>query len=1049
VPTSRLASFLDHLAASQLLQPAQLAEARRLAAQAGGDVRRLAQELLRRGWLTHYQINQVAAGRGKELTVGPYRILDRLGEGSMGQVFRAYHQAMQRTVALKLIRREWLARPNAVQRFYQEVRAAATLIHPNIVVAYDAGQTDHTHYFAMEYVDGVDLDRLVKESGPLPVDQACDFVRQAALGLQHAFERGMVHRDIKPSNLLVTRSARAGGTKAPRANGRSAEVVTVKILDMGLARQEGGDGKELALTHEGVVLGSPAYLSPEQALNAHASDVRSDLYSLGCTFYYLLAGRPPFQTATLTQMLLKHQMEEPAPVRQLRPDAPEGVAAVVRRLMAKRPEDRYQTPAELVQALGPWCGKDGIDAAAMTRQAPPPAPDPAAEWALLTRDSPARTAVAEGSVVRIDGRRRAARKRPWVLLGVLAGLTGLAAAAVAVLAVVAFSHTPESKTNVAAGTARQVAVGPDATARTTVPTERTSDSGEETPGGGETTTTPGPKTTQQETPRPGPGAQRPKGKSALEQEPPPERLRVPDEAEQTKAEKMIRDLFKAEYARRAPSDKVALANKLLDHGADTADNPAERFVLWREARDLAAQAADPALALRAVGRLASTYAVDELAMKRETLDKVAQAAQTQAARRALAEGALASAEEAVAADKYDAAADFLQMAKAAVSNAGSPSLAATVQARGKDVEQLRQEYERVRVSADKLKKDPTDPDANLAVGKYLCFAKGNWEKGLPLLAAGGDVKLGELVDKDLAAPTAAAEQTALADGWWDLAQGEHDPAKAHVLRRAFTWYSKALEEGLTGLTRTKAETRLMAIQEQVPGLEPPVFVKEYRWAKGEPPTPMLRTGEGFCLLASMSGRFDGIGEVLTLSPADGTWHLAGKSGNIQPIKGSAFGVQTALRRQFYLDARDLRWQTGMAPQRLLHRSDGFCFLAAVSGSFQGEEGVGVTLARDGYWYLAGDPGQKVVGIAVRMRVNTPGSFRAEIKEYRWSTGDKPVKMIAKGEGFCYLSAVGGSFRGFGEEVRVYVGPDGYWYLDGRTGGPHVRARAVSIRTATP
>ncbi len=428
---------------------------------------------------------------------------------------------------------------------------------------------------------------------------------------------------------------------------------------------------------------------------------------------------------------------------------------------------------------------------------------------------------------------------------------------------------------------------------------------------------------------------------------------------------------------------------------------------------------------------------------------MAQAAQTQAARKSLGESALAAADEAAAADNFEAAGDFLRLAKAAAAGAGGSSLASAVQARDKEVDQLRQEYERVKPAADKLKKDPTDPDANLAVGRYLCFAKGNWEKGLPLLAAGSNVKLAELADKDLAAPTAAADQVELADAWWESAQGEHDAAKTRALQRAFTWYSQALSAGLSGITKTKAESRVKTIKEQVPDLQAPVVVTEYQWTKGDPPTPMLRTSEGFCLLASLSGRFDGIGELLTLSPERGTWYLAGKGGAIQPVKGGAIGIQTALRRRFRPDMRQSTWQTGMAPVRLLHQADGFCFLAAVSGSFQGDEGVGVTLGQDGYWYLAGESGRKVVGIAVAMRTLAAGSFRAEVKEYRWSSGDKPVKMIAKSEGFCYLSMVGGGFRGFGEEAKVYVGPDDYWYLDGKTGGTPLRARAISVRTGPP
>ena len=204
----------------------------------------------------------------------------------MGQVFKARNWKLGRIVALKLIRKERLDSPDAIRRFQREVRAAAALSHPNIVLAYDADQIGGTHLLVMECIEGAsDLAKLVKKNGPLPVAQACEYIRQAALGLQHAFERGLVHRDIKPANLLLT------------ADGK-----TVKILDMGLARldQKAGDGEASStMTQEGAVMGTPDYIAPEQAMESHTVDIRADLYSLGCTFYYLLTAKVPFPGGTL------------------------------------------------------------------------------------------------------------------------------------------------------------------------------------------------------------------------------------------------------------------------------------------------------------------------------------------------------------------------------------------------------------------------------------------------------------------------------------------------------------------------------------------------------------------------------------------------------------------------------------------------------------------------------------------------------------------------------------------------------------------------------
>jgi sugar lactone lactonase YvrE/tRNA A-37 threonylcarbamoyl transferase component Bud32 len=416
--TNAKVTLFERLRESGLLEPAQLEELGRLPEARDPDPRALGRLLVQRGLLTRFQINQVVVGRGKELVLGPYLLLDRLGEGGMGQVYKAQHRRMNRVVALKVIRRDKLRSPDAVKRFYQEVQAAAQLHHPNIVLAYDADQVGNTYFLSMEYVDGRDLARLVKEDGPLPVARACDYVRQAALGLQHAFQRGMVHRDIKPHNLLVSRD--------PADDARE----IVKVLDMGLARREGPGENQTGLTHDGAVIGTPDYLAPEQALNARTADIRSDLYSLGCTFYYLLTGRPPYRAESLTQLLLKHQMEEARPLEAYRPDIPPGVRAIVLRLMNKLPGDRYQTPAELIQALDAVRAGGGTTAGVWPAVAEAPAAAPANEWATLGLDG--EVLAEEGEETESFLRRQARRKRGrtgslwylWLVAGIPVLLLG-------------------------------------------------------------------------------------------------------------------------------------------------------------------------------------------------------------------------------------------------------------------------------------------------------------------------------------------------------------------------------------------------------------------------------------------------------------------------------------------------------------------------------------------------------------------------------------------------------------------------------------------------
>lgn len=340
---SSVATFLESLREAHLLKPGQWDEVAGSLHGRFTEAPVLATDLVGRGWLTEYQSEQILQGKGHELTLGQYLLLDRLGRGGMGEVFKARHQRLDRLVALKVIRKDILDNPFAIRRFQREAQLAARLNHPNIVTVYDADQVGEQHFFTMELVEGIDLAKLIRTGGPIRVRQACDLIRQASLGLQHAHERDLVHRDIKPSNLFL---ASAGSV--------------VKLLDLGLARLlETGDPAN-ALTKTGVVMGTADYMAPEQALDASRADIRADIYSLGCTFYYLLTGRPPFPGGSFTEKLLQHQQGMPQSVEELRPDIEPVVAAILFKMMAKLPKDRYQTPAEVAIALDPLARLNGL-----------------------------------------------------------------------------------------------------------------------------------------------------------------------------------------------------------------------------------------------------------------------------------------------------------------------------------------------------------------------------------------------------------------------------------------------------------------------------------------------------------------------------------------------------------------------------------------------------------------------------------------------------------------------------------------------------------------
>lgn len=333
----------------------------------------MAKTLIQRGWLSVYQVNQLLLGNTHELVIGPYCVLDKLGQGGLSHVYKARHRESGQLVAIKIIKPEVFASPEGRQQFLLEVEAMARLDHENIVQFCDADQWKDTYYFAMEHIDGTDLGKVVRLSGALPVHEACDYIRQAALGLQHAYERNLVHRDIKPVNLFLThipietRSAMSMfATRSNPAPDASKSTMLnralIKILDWGLASVQGPSRPGAAATAESTnqcIVGTADYLAPEQAVNAGLADIRSDIYSLGCTFYFLLTGQPPFPDGKLMQKILLHQQAKPRAVTEVRCDVTAPVIAILDRMLAKRPEDRFHTPASVALALLPFT-KQGV-----------------------------------------------------------------------------------------------------------------------------------------------------------------------------------------------------------------------------------------------------------------------------------------------------------------------------------------------------------------------------------------------------------------------------------------------------------------------------------------------------------------------------------------------------------------------------------------------------------------------------------------------------------------------------------------------------------------
>ncbi|HEY4760313.1 MAG TPA: serine/threonine-protein kinase [Thermoguttaceae bacterium] len=343
---STVDTYLDLVRRSGLVERDQLnAVLVDLQQQAGGsippDTDFVANKFVETGLLTRWQSENILEGRHKGFFLGKYKLLGHLGTGGMSSVYLAEHVLMQRRVAIKVLPKNRVEDSSYLARFHREAQAAAALDHRNIVRAYDVDNDGNVHYLVMEYVEGRDLQQMVKDDGPLDYITAANYMLQAADGLAHAHNAGLIHRDVKPANLLVDQKN------------------VVKVLDLGLARFTGEDRASLTVAYDENVLGTADYLAPEQALDSHGVDSRADIYSLGCSLYFLLTGNPPFPEGTLPQRLMMHQKQAPPSIFEKRPAAPQVLVDICVKMMAKKPDQRYQSMREVSRALANWLVSQG------------------------------------------------------------------------------------------------------------------------------------------------------------------------------------------------------------------------------------------------------------------------------------------------------------------------------------------------------------------------------------------------------------------------------------------------------------------------------------------------------------------------------------------------------------------------------------------------------------------------------------------------------------------------------------------------------------------
>ncbi len=334
--TVAVSTFLSTLRRSNLLKPEQIALAIDLGSRC--DAAQIAKELLERNWLTVWQTHQLLAGKSR-LFLGKYKLLDVLGAGGMGAVFKAESSTLRRPVALKVLAASLNESTVARARFEREIRASAQVNHPNIVRAIDADHSGNRVFLVMEYFSGPDLKALLKQHTRLPIDFSCECIRQAALGLQHAHDQGLVHRDVKPSNLLVTKQPETGEP-------------LVKVLDLGLARISHDGSSSGDMTRVGQIMGSPDFMSPEQAMDSKSADHRSDIYSLGMTLFYLIAGELPYDGDNVMEKLLSRINVDAPPLSRYCPEAPPILVHIVSRMLHRDPTQRFQSAGEVAAILG-------------------------------------------------------------------------------------------------------------------------------------------------------------------------------------------------------------------------------------------------------------------------------------------------------------------------------------------------------------------------------------------------------------------------------------------------------------------------------------------------------------------------------------------------------------------------------------------------------------------------------------------------------------------------------------------------------------------------
>jgi hypothetical protein len=523
---------------------------------------------------------------------------------------------------------------------------------------------------------------------------------------------------------------------------------------------------------------------------------------------------------------------------------------------------------------------------------------------------------------------------------------------------------------------------------------------------------------------------------------PPEKQKrspVPGKAAQSQARTLLREVFAKELSDHSPEARRLLAARFLSEADKAVDQPADAYVLLGGAYQAAKEANDLELCMRAINAMTQRFDMDAMNLKLGALSAIPTGGDPAKARAAVMAG-LTLLDEAVAVDDYDAAREVSARIEQAAARAGDVSLSAYARDKAKEAKLIGLEYERIQKDLA-LVGSQRDARSNEAIGRFLCFIKGDWPNGLPFLAQGDDAGLRAVAEEELAAPGADQNALKVAEDWWALAEKIKGATRTAIERHAGTHYLAALGK-LSGLEKLKVEKRLAEVM--------PFSLSvgdSYMWSAGKPSVEMIPLSQGICVLTRIGGAFYGGGEEIGIGVVGSEWRLAGRAG-MDPV-ASATALLTPGAGTFRAPVA-YTWKNGDAPVRMIRTDEGICVLSGISGGLRGEgENVRVYPGDDGYWYLGGRSGVALTVHALALRPVKANTFRALYCEAVWDAKTGPVKMISKDEGFCFISGVAGKYEGASEIARVYVDQDGFWCLDGQSRQTTMSARAISVRILPP